>query len=77
MDEILHHSVLLGHVTLEVDEFAQNALIAGFHRSEPSDDFIMTSGEVIDLTLKGVKCADIFDWGIGRGRGSRGADVAC
>jgi len=66
----------LGHVPLEIDEFAQNVLITGFDRSETGGNLIVTSGEVIDLALKGVKRADVFDGGIGDDLGSGGADVA-
>jgi len=36
----------------------------------------MTSGEVIDLALKGFEGADVFDGGIGDDWRGRGADVA-
>jgi len=36
----------------------------------------MTSGEVIDLALKGFEGADVFDGGVGDSWGGGGADVA-
>ena len=77
MNEVLHHAVLLGHVTLEVDELAQDVLVVGFHRSETGGHLIVTSGEVIDLALHGFECADIFDGRGGDDWGYRRADVAC
>ena len=75
LDEVLHHAVLLGHVALKVDELAKDVLIVGFHRSETPGHFIVTSGEVIDLTLEGFEGADVFDGGRGEGWRGRGVDA--
>jgi hypothetical protein len=75
LDEVLHHAILLGHVTLKVNELAENVLIVGFHRSETGDHFIVTSGKVIDLALEGFEVADIFDGGSGEGWRGRGIDA--
>ena len=61
---------------MEINELAENVLIVGLHGPEPGGHFIVTSGEVIDLTLKGFKRADIFGGGIGDGLGGRRVYVA-
>jgi hypothetical protein len=67
----------LGHVALKVDKLTQDVLVVSLHGSETTGHFIVTSGQVIDLSLKGFEGASVFNGWIGSEGWGGGVDIAC
>lgn len=54
LDQILHQPVLLSHVALEVDHFAEHALIVALQVPDMLRHLVVRLGQTVDLRLHGL-----------------------
>jgi hypothetical protein len=63
--QVLHKSILLSHIPLEVDHFLQDVLVISFDIPNMRKHVFLSLRQAIDLGLKGFECGGRWRSGVG------------